>query len=168
MIFKQINDQLHSLNSLLLNLNDEQYQQKIVHLGNYSIAGHARHIIELLKCAIDGYAINQVDYLNRVRNLEIENSRSVAVKELENLLQNLWKEDKPLDLVIPHNEARDVQKVTTTYYREIVYNTEHIIHHLALIRVALRELKLEIVPPDFGMAYATLDYLANQNKLSQS
>ena len=49
-------------------------------------------------------------------------------------------------------------EVFTTYYREIVYNTEHTVHHLALIKVALIEMKLNIVDKKFGMAGSTIKY----------
>ena len=68
MIFIQITEQLKSLSNLLLLLNDRQYNQKIAFLGNASIGGHTRHIIELLKCVTDGYFSGTVDYLNRTRN----------------------------------------------------------------------------------------------------
>jgi hypothetical protein len=66
-------------------------------------------------------------------------------------------------IVESENELQE-NKVSTTYHREIVYNTEHIIHHLALIKVALIEMKLNIVDENFGMAYATIKYNANKGK----
>jgi hypothetical protein len=145
-------------------LNDKQYNQKIAFLGNASIGGHTRHIIELLKCATDGYHTGTVDYLNRVRNLAIEADKSAAMQELSLMANQLIQPDKKMKLIIESGEESVANYVTTTYFREIVYNAEHAIHHLALIRVALRELKLEIVGDDFGMAYSTIKYLATQNK----
>jgi hypothetical protein len=165
MIFIQITEQLKSLSNLLILLNDKQYNQKIAFLGNASIGGHTRHIIELLKCATDGYHTGTVDYLNRVRNLAIEADKSAAMQELSLMTNQLIQPDKKMKLIIESGEESVANYVTTTYFREIVYNAEHAIHHLALIRVALRELKLEIVGDDFGMAYSTIKYLATQNKI---
>ena len=164
MIFIQITEQLKSLSNLLLLLNDKQYNRKITFLGNASIGGHTRHIIELLKCAADGYNDGVVDYLNRVRELAIETDKSFAILELSFLTNQMIRPDKEMKLVIEPGEESTANDVTTTYFREIVYNTEHTIHHLALIRVALREMELEIVGDDFGMAYSTIKYLASQNK----
>lgn len=165
MIFIQIAEQLKSLSNLLLLLNDRQYRQKITFLGNVSIGGHTRHIIELLKCTTDGYNTGTVDYLNRARNLEIENDKSFAMRELSLLADQIIRPDKQMNLVVESNEESSADYVTTTYFREIVYNAEHAIHHLALIRVALREMNLEIVGDDFGMAYSTIKYHAAQNKV---
>lgn len=161
MIFIQLKEQLDSLVHLLTELNDKQYAHTNIFLGNASIGGHTRHIIELLKCAVHGYDAGKVDYSNRVRNLSLESDRFTAIRELENLASEVIKADKELKLIIespaPH------AYVSTTYYREIVYNTEHTIHHLALIRVALREMDLNIVGDDFGVAYSTIQYrYANQ------
>ena len=164
MIFIQITEQLKSLSNLLLLLNDKQYNQKIAFLGNASIGGHTRHIIELLKCATDGYNTGIVDYLNRVRDLAIERDKSFAMQELSLLAEQIIQSDKQMNLVIECFEESAGNYVTTTYFREIVYNAEHAIHHLALIRVALREMQLEIVGADFGMAYSTIKYLATQHK----
>ncbi len=165
MIFIQITEQIKSLSDLLLSLTDKQYSQKSEFLGNASIGSHTRHIIELLKCAADGYYTGTVDYLNRVRDLTIENDRSIAMQELNCMTQKVRQPDKQMNMVVECDGNRNAACVSTTYFREIVYNTEHAIHHLALIRVALREMKLEIVGDHFGMAYSTIKYLATQNNI---
>lgn len=164
MIFIQITEQLKSLSNLLLLLNDKQYNQKIAFLGNASIGGHTRHIIELLKCATDGYNTGIVDYLNRARDLAIETDKVFAMQEISLMAEQIIQSDKQMNLVTESCEESTTNYVITTYFREIVYNAEHAIHHLALIRVALREMQLEIVGDDFGMAYSTIKYLATQHK----
>jgi len=61
-------------------------------------------------------------------------------------------------LLVEEIEEAIESTVTTTYFREIVYNTEHAIHHLALIKVALIEMNLDVVADDFGMAYSTMKF----------
>ena len=156
MVFIQLIEQLQSLDNLLILLNDKQYGQNNQFLGNASIGGHTRHIIELLKCAVDGYDTGKVDYFNRVRNLSLESNRFAAMQELESLQSLIIRTDKELKLTL--ESPAPPAYVRTTYYREIVYNTEHTIHHLALIRVALREMNLDIVGDDFGVAHSTLKY----------
>jgi hypothetical protein len=158
MVFFQLVAQLKSLNNLLILLNDSQYTQANTFLGNASIGGHTRHIIELLKCATDGYHSGKVDYVNRVRNLSLETDRSAAMQELESLQSQIGKKDKALSLAAESEEINSPGFVNTTYFRELVYNTEHTIHHLALIRVGLREMKLDIVGEEFGVAHSTLKY----------
>ena len=165
MIFIQITEQLQSLSKLLLLLSDKQYNYKNEFLGNASIGGHTRHIIELLKCVINGYNTGTVDYLNRVRDLAIETDRSVALQELSLAADQIIQGDKPMKLLIEPIEEGAPNYVSTTYFREMVYNAEHAIHHLALIRVALREMNLDLVSNDFGMAYSTIKYLASYSEI---
>jgi hypothetical protein len=71
MIFFQLTQQMQALQQLLFVLSNEQYTYKVDHLSKASIGGHTRHVIELLQCAIYGYSIGKVDYVNRKRNLPL-------------------------------------------------------------------------------------------------
>ncbi len=165
MIFLQLSQQLQSLHKLLSTLTDEQYNKKVVHLSNSSIGGHTRHVIELLQCAIDGNSTGEVDYINRKRNLLLETDRMFALSVLQQLESLIKVPDSQLNLVVEQIEgAIELTNITTTYYREVVYNTEHTIHHLALIKVAIIDMKLDIVDNNFGMAYSTIKYQASLNK----
>lgn len=161
MIFIQLSHQLTSLSNLLLRLQDEQYTHTIEHLGNASIGGHTRHVIELLQCAIAGYHSGEVDYINRKRNVDIEKDRMLAVSMINQLLHNVKMPEKELSLFVEQMDDFKAYTVNTTFFREIVYNTEHTIHHLALIKVALIEMKLDMVEDDFGVAYSTILYKAS-------
>ncbi len=160
MIFTQLSHQLNSLNHLIGKLSNEQYQQKIQQLSNASIGGHTRHIIELLQCAITGHYTGEVDYINRKRNLELENNTHAAIAELQRLIEDIRMDDKQLLISMEQTQETEQPPIFTTYFREIVYNTEHIVHHLALIKVALLVMKLDLVNSNFGMAESTIKYKA--------
>jgi len=157
MIYVQLNEQLMALHTLLGKLTDHAYENKISMLGDVSIGQHTRHIIELLQCALSGYDTGLVDYQNRQRNLRYETDRLFAQAEIDGMMRFTDRPDRRLVL---SDHMLNGDRVSTTYCREIVYNTEHIIHHLALIKVALRALNLDIVDANFGMAYATISYQA--------
>lgn len=161
MIFQQLKQQLNSLSNLISLLNDEQYSKKIAHLGNASIGGHTRHIIELLVCATEGFSSGSVDYLNRKRNLVLEQDRKFAQQVIGEIEMSFNKPDRILNLAVDESMDIDSIPVSTTYFREIVYNTEHAIHHLALIKVALIEMNLDLVDANFGMAYSTIKFKAS-------
>lgn len=164
MVIKQMSEQLTLPGNLLVLLNDEPYNRKITTLGNASIGAHTRHIIEILKCAADGYDTETIDYLNRERNLLMEIDRHFAMRELRLVANRFTRADKQMNLATDSVATGIPNYVTTTYFREIVYNTEHAFHHLALIRVALRVMKLSITGDDFGMACSTIKYIESQNK----
>lgn len=159
MIISSITHQLNSLIKLLHQLTVTQYTNKIKHLSNGTIGAHTRHIIELLQCIVNGYKINQVDYINRSRNLELEQEPYLAIQAIAALIESINLEDKVLEM----KTSFDTNQISTTYYREIVYNEEHMIHHLALLKVALIEMNLDIVDETFGIAHSTLLYKKNIN-----
>ncbi len=163
MIFVQLSHQLISLRKLIESLSEEQYIRKINHLGGASIGKHSRHIIELLQCARNGLENGKVDYFNRERNPFLESDRSFAIYSISILLESILASDKQLELAIEEFADTLVQRpILTTYFRELIYNTEHAIHHHALIKVALVEMKLDIVDMDFGMAYSTIQFNSTQ------
>lgn len=163
MMFIQLTQQLQALQQLLSVLHCNQYSHKIDHLGKASIGAHTRHIIELLQCAIHGYNTGTVDYVNRNRNLALENDKQLAIEALQTLQKEMLLPDKLLTLVVTEIGDTTAPTVSTTYFREVVYNTEHAIHHLALIKVALIEMQLQVVDDNFGMAYSTITYKVTLN-----
>lgn len=158
MIFSQLEEQLNSLSGMLLAISNEEYNKKIKHLGNSTIGGHTRHIIEMLQCNLKAYEVGKVDYLNRVRNMQLETDIRAAIKVLNELKQTISLPDKPLLLETEKLEGQKSKTVHTSYYREVIYGTEHTIHHLALIKVALIDLGLNLVSENFGVAYSTIQY----------
>ena len=158
MIFSQLSHQLDALSNLLDLLTDEQYRYKIEHLAKASIGSHTRHIIELAQCMVDGYHKGEIDYINRKRNLVLESDKILAQSELISLVSKIRLSDKQLRVVVEESGEMEVQEVFTTFFREVIYNTEHSVHHLALIRVALIEMKLDVVNANFGVANSTIKY----------
>jgi uncharacterized damage-inducible protein DinB len=161
MLQNSIRHQFSMLTDLLENLNNDQYIYKSEMIGGFTIGQHVRHIIELFQALNNGYTMAAVDYEKRVRDMRIECSREVAIAALYHLQCDLQRPDKEMQLSIdgPDNAK---QTIHTFYERELAYNIEHAIHHMSLIRVALREQKLNITPEHFGFAYSTIRKLEKQ------
>lgn len=157
-IIYQLKNQLSQLSNLISNTTIEQYCFKSKYLSNATIGGHTRHIIEILQCTINGYTNALVDYVNRERNLDIESNRELALDLINKLQTNLNFDDKVLFIF---NE--DGSLVSSTYNRELMYNVDHTIHHLALIKVSLIELNINNFDDEFGMAYSTILFKKSNN-----
>jgi uncharacterized damage-inducible protein DinB len=156
MIQDSLTEQLYSICNLVQQLTEIQYSQPSGMLSNASIGQHVRHVAELVQCLNAGYHTGMIDYDQRKRDTRIETDRAFALQVLEQQCNSLPQTDKWLQQAI--TIGNKTQWVDTSYNREVFYNTEHAIHHMALIRVALREMGLHIVPDQFGVAYATLQY----------
>ncbi len=151
-IFRQLGETLQQL-------SPGQYIQPVNALFKATIGQHVRHVIELFIELDKGYAAGIVNYDQRKRDLRIETNIEFAIDMLGHLHFLLNKADKPLVLQFDYSEnSTDALSVETNYQRELVYNLEHTIHHMALIRVGLREVAGIIVPENFGIATSTLKY----------
>ena len=140
-------------------LTDEQYSKQSKILFKASIGQHVRHVIELFICLNQGYETGVVNYEQRKRDHRIETDRVLAIELLQMIANNLDKGNKELLLEANYDEQHDnALKVNTNYYREIIYNLEHTVHHMALIRVGINEVSEVELPENFGVASSTVKY----------
>lgn len=160
MLLKQpIQNVFVQLTETLNKLPGEQYTQPSKILFNASIGQHVRHIIELFLCLEKGYETGVVNYEKRKRDYKIETNKDFAIELLKDIYHRLERPNT--DLVM---EAEDYENTTgvvaipSNYYREIAYNLEHTIHHMALIRVGINEVSTIEIPEEFGVAYSTIKY----------
>jgi hypothetical protein len=151
-IFAQLSESLRGL-------SDEQYKQRSTILSNATIGQHVRHIIEMFICLNNGYEGAVVNYEKRKRDLQIEEGREFAIGFLHDIYEMLDKPDKPLMLEANFDELQEeVLQIPTNYYREIAYNLEHTIHHMALIRIGITDVANIQLPANFGVASSTVKY----------
>ena len=140
-------------------LTDAEYTQPCEALFHSSIGHHVRHIIELFLCLEKGYETGVVNYEKRKRDYRIETEKEFAVRLLQEIYDRV---DRPnIDLVMRAEDYEDgtvMIEIPTNYYREIAYNLEHTIHHMALIRVGINEISNVVLSQEFGVAYSTIKY----------
>ena len=155
-LFLAIRSNLDDLTCLLGHMNDQQYNKPHKTLGNATIGGHYRHIIELFSCLIDHYGAGHVNYDSRERNKIIETDIAAATERIEYLKKNLEKRNKTI--VVEQNVNGSIFTTESNYYRELLYNLEHSIHHQALIKIGVAAYEDIVGNPDFGIAPSTIAY----------
>jgi hypothetical protein len=154
-----VNNAFIQLAGSLEQLTPDQYTFPCRNLTNSTIGQHVRHIIEMFQCLENGYTSGIVNYENRKRDQAIETNKEFALGLLREIHSGLNKEDKSLILEGVYNDySSHLMQFSTNYFREIVYNLEHTIHHMALIRVGLKELTAIELPDNYGMASATVKH----------
>lgn len=155
---KQCKEQLIDLQNLLKTITPLNYTKQSHYLHKATIGQHTRHIIEMTQCVINGYNVGIIDYINRNRNLQYETDIEFSIIRIDKLLVELDKENKLIQIKITEIKNPLEEFIHTNYFREILFITEHTIHHLALIKVALIEFNIAIENPFFGTAYSTIQY----------
>lgn len=147
------------LQSVLNELTPEEFTTPSLQLSGSSIAQHTRHIIELFLELNKGYNNGVVNYEKRQRNHRIENDKSFATDLLDAILEALEKPDKILLLDTDlSTDNSGLFTISTSYYRELIFNIEHTVHHMALIKVALNEISAREIPKNFGVAVSTIKH----------
>jgi L-rhamnose isomerase len=147
------------ISETLSQLSDAEYIQPSKILSAATIGQHVRHIIELFQCLETGYEEGIINYEKRKRDHRIETDKLFAVDLLKKIYRQLDKPNKEIILQAEdYCETAQIVNIPSNYYREITYNLEHTIHHMALIRVGINEVSQLELPAEFGVAYSTIKF----------
>jgi hypothetical protein len=145
--------------SALESLEPEQYILPSRCLFNATIGQHVRHIIELFIELDKGYESGMINYEKRKRDYRIETDKDFAAALLSSIYNEIMRPNKPLLLEAGYKEdSNELITMETNYYRELAYNIEHTVHHMALIRIGINELSAVAVDESFGIASSTIKY----------
>jgi hypothetical protein len=110
----------------------------------------------MFQCLEENYELGIVNYDNRKRNIAIQTDTEIAISQIRIIQDSLEKQNKKIELqqIIDGEEIR----LDSNYFRELLYNLEHCIHHQALIKVAVLQSETIIVDENFGVARSTIEY----------
>jgi uncharacterized damage-inducible protein DinB len=150
-------DTFLQLRTIIDQLSEDEFSEKLELLNFSSIGQHVRHVLEFYVCLSQGIESGMVDYDKRVRNLSIETDPYYAMVILDKLSHIFCCdeiEDTELTNSIEYNGV--TLDANSSVSRELIYLIEHSIHHYAIIGIALRSyFSHVIIPQNFGVAYST-------------
>ena len=153
---------LSQLENLLEEIRPEDYCRKSSTLNGGTIAQHLRHTLEFFICLEHGHDRGLVNYDKRSHDKLIEMNKEIALATLQRVMQFVagLNVEKKLTLQVGYDlQQDDYVSVETNVMRELIYNIEHAVHHMAIIKIALNEIAPYIaIPPDFGVAASTIRY----------
>ncbi len=164
---------LHDLDSFLQQIDYKTYVEKSELFFNASIGQHCRHIIEFYQCLMEQLSDASICYDKRQRQMLLEESSKAAQEALTVIINWLETEpmDKKLQLSFCHSKeaATEISYIDSSLYRELAFNIEHAIHHMAIIKIAAKILNPEIeIPAHFGVAPSTLRHYRQQEPSAAS
>lgn len=131
-------------------------------LGGSTIGQHVRHTIEFFICLERGLATGVVNYDRRAHDKLIESHNALAFRAIQSIrrfvVSNVTNRPILLEVCYAHEEEES-HEIQTTYFRELAYNLEHAIHHMAIIRIGMRDVMSYVaLPDDFGIAASTVKH----------
>jgi poly-beta-hydroxyalkanoate depolymerase len=147
---------LSELSHVIGQLRDTEFSSPLNVLSNSSIGQHTRHSIEMFQCLLKGYERGEFSYDHRERNLQLETDIAFAQQHLKLICSEINLPNK--SLISTYNLGESIIQVETNFFRELVFNLEHCIHHNALIRIGVNDITDIVVSEHFGVAPSTLEY----------
>ncbi len=155
-------DSLMQLAEVVGQLTDTDYARPLAVLSGNTVGRHVRHILEFYQLLISSAETGRVNYDQRQRDGQLEVDTAEALQRIGNIDRAIHRLNlnQPLHLEADLSVAgAESIQIPSTVARELLYNVEHAIHHMALIQVALRNAFPDIVMPEhFGVAYSTVQH----------
>ena len=142
-------------------IDQELYKRPLDLLFGATIGEHTRHFIEFYQCLMDQVDGPDpvVDYSLRLRDKRIEEQPEFAAALVLRLADSIADLDTGLDCQLRCSEHLHGEEVSvrSNVNRELLYNIEHTIHHLAIIKIGLAAIAPQLdLPSHFGVAPSTM------------
>jgi hypothetical protein len=151
---------LTQLANLIDQISEEDFTKPASTLSNSTVGQHMRHTLEFFICFEQGFDKGLINYDKRGHDKLIESDKFLALAALQRIQEfvNKQQEDKPLKLEVGYDLSKEeFVPVDTNYTRELVYNIEHAVHHMAIMKIGIREVAPYItLASDFGIAASTI------------
>lgn len=139
------------------------YQSPLELLSGSTIGQHTRHIIEFYNCLLTQTLTGVtpvINYARRVRDIRIETEPDHALRCVSQICDQIQEVDLDKKCYLNCEEhGQEHLQVASTIERELIYNIEHTIHHLAIVKIALKATTPAIdLPEHFGVAPSTIHH----------
>jgi uncharacterized damage-inducible protein DinB len=153
---------LSQLADALGQISEEDFRKPSPALSDATIGQHLRHTLEFFVCLEQGYESGVVNYDKRQHDKAIENDKFVALGTINRVLDfvNQKPADKRMIMEVGYlQDSEACVPVETNFLRELTYNIEHAVHHMAIMKIGIREVApYTAIPKSFGVAVSTLRY----------
>jgi|SRR5580765_1825838 len=132
-----------------------------------SLGTHYRHVLDHFLCLAEGIRTGQVNYDQRRRSPQLENSVTCARLVTEGLIDELGglscetlQQECAVTYSVAYGEKED-EAVHSNLAREVMFCVGHAIHHYAILRLLCVGVGVKL-PYEFGMAPSTLKHLETE------
>src|SRR5436190_1595125 len=147
---------LDQLTDMIRQLSKRDFSRPSIALSNATLGQHARHTLEFFLCLEQGFRDGVVNYDKRSHDRLIETDKDIALSAIDRVKEFIFsqKSDLPLKLEVGYDRDSDnCITIETNYYRELIYNIEHAVHHMAIMKIGIRDIAPYVtIAPDFGVA----------------
>lgn len=166
-LMSAVEDVLQQGCTLLRSVSNETYTRKEDGPHGASLGAHYRHVLDHFFCLLDGLHSGQIDYDERRRSPEIENSEVEALFVTEDLIEkfrNMPSEILQGNCIVIYSVGygkSEAQAVDSNVAREVMFCVGHAIHHYAILKLLAAGMAVTL-PHELGVAPSTLKHLEAQ------
>ncbi len=170
------NMQLKATGKIILNqifaltdqLSDAEYCAELELLNGNSIGKHVRHVIEFFELLVSGASQGLINYDKRKHTPVYETETGATLQKIQELIQGIEgiSHGKEVLLEVSYGKTdEDSTQIKSSLDRELAYNIEHAIHHMAIIKIAIQTVFPNVkLAENFGVAYSTIRYQKSATK----
>lgn len=153
---------LGQLEDILKDISPEDFCRPSTTLSGSTIGQHLRHTLEFFLCLESGFEAGVINYDMRAHDKRMEADKVMAIFSISRIRDFVAAKLQNKELILEACYAQysqDCAQIPTTYYRELAYNIEHAIHHMAIIKIGVKDIAPYVELPDrFGVAVSTVRY----------
>ncbi|REE82208.1 DinB family protein [Lutibacter oceani] len=138
---------------LLQYISDEDYSNTSIAPYYSSIGSHMRHILDVFDCIFEGLPVNEINLINRKRNLQSENYTKYGLEYFnETLLKLNSLKNQDFNKIIKVSDDLGLGIITANYTLAgvLIQAHSHAIHHFASVGYVISQLGIELPDDDFG------------------
>jgi hypothetical protein len=153
---------LSQLKELVTDIDQNDFSKPSETLNQSTLGQHLRHTLEFFICFEQGFTTGTINYDKRGHDKLIETDKFIALATINRITSFIecCNNNIPLKLEVGYDLQHDrFITIDTNATRELVYNIEHAVHHMAIMKIGIREIAPYInLPYDFGIAASTVRY----------
>lgn len=151
------NQLLKQLKNCLTKLTNDEYTEKLTIFSGSSIGQHTRHILEFYQALLN--VNDMINYDLRKRNLQIENDKEYMLQLIDSLTEELKSLNLEQKIILQGTLGGVLNTVESNLGRELLYVTEHAVHHMAILKMGIVHCFCHIeFEEHFGVAESTINY----------
>jgi len=157
---------LNQVSEVIEQISDDDFTRPVLAFNGATVGQHFRHALEFFQCLMNGVDTGIVSYDKRQHDKGIETSKLLALDAINksSIFMEHCDLDKTIELQVSYHQDNDSEVlVSSNMAREITYNIEHMVHHMALVKIGIKEVCPYVnLPSEFGVAISTIKYHKNQ------
>jgi hypothetical protein len=164
---KAVKDVLQQGCIFLDRIGDETYARPLEGEFAASLGAHYRHVLDHFLCLAVGIRTGQVNYDQRRRNPQLENSVTCArlvteglIDEFGGLSPAILQRECAVTYSVGYGE-NEAEAVKSNLAREVMFCVGHAIHHYAVLKLLCAGAGVKL-PYEFGVAPSTLKHLETE------